>query len=64
MTVPSKDPIQIWRRNQKLYRQAKAERIQHHQTSYSTNVEGSSLERKREKVYNNEPKTIKQMVTG
>ena len=27
ITVPTKDLIQIWRRNQKLYRQAKAERI-------------------------------------
>ena len=30
----------------KLYRQAKAERIQHHQTSSSTNAKGSSLYRK------------------
>ena len=28
--VPNKDLIQIWRRNQKLYRLAKGERIQHH----------------------------------
>ena len=35
--------------NQKLYRQAKAERIQHHQTSSSTNVKGSSLDRKHRK---------------
>ena len=50
ITVPSKDLIQIWRRNQKLYRQAKAERIQHHQTSSSTNAKGSSLEKKHRKV--------------
>ena len=30
ITVPSKDLIQMWRRNQKLYRQAKAQRNQHH----------------------------------
>ena len=35
--------------NQKLYRQAKAERIQHHQTSSSTNAKGSSLDRKHKK---------------
>ena len=33
-------------RNQKLYRQAKAERIQHHQTSSPKNAKGSSLDRK------------------
>ena len=49
ITVPSKDLIQIWRRNQKLYRQAKAQRIQHHQTSSSTNAKGSSLDRKHRK---------------
>ena len=32
--------------NQKLYRQAKAERIQHHQTSSPTNAKGYSLDRK------------------
>ena len=36
-------------KNQKLYRQAKAERIHHHQTSPSTNAKGSSLERKHRK---------------
>ena len=49
ITVPSKDLIQIWRRNQKLYRQAKAERIQYHQTSSSTNAKRSPLERKHRK---------------
>ena len=33
----------------KLYRQAKAERIQHHQTSSSTSAKGSSLDRKHRK---------------
>ena len=49
ITIPSKDLIQIWRRNQKLHRQAKAERIQQHQTSSSTNAKGSSLDRKHRK---------------
>ena len=44
ITVTSKGLIQICRRNQKLYRQAKAERIRHHQTSSPTNVKGSSLD--------------------
>ena len=35
--------------NEKLYRQAKAERIQHHQTSSPTNANGSSLDRKHRK---------------
>ena len=35
--------------NQKLYRQAKAQRIQHYQTSSSTNAKGSSLHRKHRK---------------
>ena len=46
ITVPSKDLIQICRRNQKVYRKAKAERIQHHQTRSPTNTKGYSLERK------------------
>ena len=49
ITLPSKDLIQFQRRNQKLYRQAKAERIQHHKTSSSTNAKGSSLDRKHRK---------------
>ena len=35
--------------DQKHYRQAKAERIQHHQTSFSTNAKGSFLDRKHRK---------------
>ena len=46
ITVPRKDLIQIRRRNQKLYSQAKAERIQHHQTSSPTNTKGYSLDKK------------------
>ena len=45
----AKDLIQIRRRNKKLYRQAKAERIQHHQTSSPANAKGSSLDRKHRK---------------
>ena len=41
--LPGKDLIQIRRRDQKLYRQAKAKRIQHHQTSSTTNAKGTSL---------------------
>ena len=37
----SKDLIQIQWRNQKLFRQAKAKRIQHHQTSFTTNAKGT-----------------------
>ena len=48
-----------------LQKQAKAERIQHHQTSSPTNAKGSSLDRKHTKrVYKLEPKTIKEMATG
>ena len=46
ITVPSKDLIHIWRRNQKLYRQTTPERIQHQQTSSPSNAIGSSLDRK------------------
>ena len=45
-TLPSKALIQIGWRNQKLYRQAKAKRIQHNQTSFTTNAKGTSLGRK------------------
>ena len=40
--------IQIWWSNQKLSRQAKVKRIQHHQTSFTTNAKGTSVGRKRE----------------
>ena len=43
ITLPSKDFIQIRWRNQKLYRQTKAKRIQQHQTSSTTNAKGNSL---------------------
>ena len=43
INLPSKDLIQIPQRNQKLYRQAKAKRVQHHQTSFTTNAKQTSL---------------------
>ena len=47
----------------KLSRQARARRIQYHQTSSSTNTKGSFLDRNTGKVYKLEPKTAKQMAT-
>ena len=41
--VPSKALTQIWLRDRKFYRQAKAERAQHHQTSFTRIVKGTSL---------------------
>ena len=46
ITLPSKDLIQNWWRNQKLFRQAKVNRIQNHQTSFTTNVKGTYSVRK------------------
>ena len=43
-------PARISFRYEGELRQAKAERIQHHQTSSSTNAKGSSLDRKHRKV--------------
>ena len=43
IALPSKDLIQIRWRSQKLFRQAKAKRIQHHQTSFTTNAKEISL---------------------
>ena len=66
ITLPGKDLIQIRWKNQKLYRQAKAKRIQHHQTSSTTNAKGASLSGKQEKkrTYENKPQTIKKEVIG
>ena len=41
-TLPSNTLLKIWWRNQKLSRQAKVERIQHHQANF-TNAKGTSL---------------------
>ena len=64
--LPSKTLLQIWWRNQKLSRQAKIKRIQHHQTSFTTNAKGTSVgwKQKRRKSRQNKPKTIKKMVIG
>ena len=43
ITVPGKDLNQIWWRNQKLFRKAKVKRIQYHQTSFTTNVQGTYI---------------------
>ena len=64
-TLSSKTLIQIWWRNQKVYRQAKVKRIQQHQISFPTNTKGTSLGRKQKKKKRpteNKPKTIKKMV--
>jgi len=42
-------PSDLMERNQKLSRQAKVNRIQHHQTSFTINAKGTSLGRKQEK---------------
>ena len=66
-TLPSMTLLQIWWRNQKLSRQAKVKRIQHHQTSFTTNAKGTSLGRKhkrRKRPTANKPKTIQKMVVG
>ena len=65
-TVPSKTLNQIRWRNQKLTRQAKPKRIQHHETSCAANVKGTSLDRntREGKDLQNKPKTINKMVIG
>ena len=40
ITVPGKDLIQNWWRNQKLFRQAKVKRIQYHQASFTIRLKG------------------------
>ena len=40
--------------NQKFYKQAKAKRIQYHQTGFTTNAKGISLGRKRNTIRNKE----------
>ena len=41
--LPSKAVIQIQQKNHKLCRQAKAKKIQHHKTSFTTNAKGNFL---------------------
>ena len=64
ITLPSKDLIHIQWRNQNIYRQAKATRIQHHKTSFTTNAKGTSLSGKHKKTHKNKPISIKKMVIG
>ena len=58
--------IKTFTNNQKLYKQAKAKRIQHHQKSSTTNAKGTSVsgKHKRRKDLQKKPKTIKKMVIG
>ena len=63
ITVPSKDLIQNWWRNQKLFREAKVKKIQYHQTSLTTNVKSQEIQEKK-KIYKNKPQTIKKMAIG
>ena len=66
-TLPTKILIQIWWRNQKLSKQAKVKRNQHHQTSFTTNAKKTFLGRKhkrRKTPTEDKPKTIKKMVIG
>ena len=51
----------------KAFKQAKVKRIQHQQTSFTTNVKGTSLGRKhkrRKRHTENKPKTINKMIIG
>ena len=67
MTLRGKDLIQIKQRSQKLYRQAKAKRIQHHQKSSTTNAKGispSGKHKRRKGPKKKKPQTIKKMVRG
>ena len=66
ITLPSKDLIQIQWRNENLYRQAKVKRIQHHKTSFTTNVKVTALgkklkEEENKKKYKNNQKTSNKM---
>ena len=60
--LPSKDLIQIRWRNQKPYRQAKAKRIQHHETNSTTNTKGTSLSgkhKRRKRLTKTNPKQLR-----
>ena len=48
-TLYHKALIQRWQRNQKLYREAKDQRIQHHQTNFRTNAKGTSIGKEKKK---------------
>jgi len=62
VTVPDKDLIHNWWRNQKLFRQAKVKRIQYHQTSFTTNVKKTYIVKKykrRKKIYKINPTQLR-----
>ena len=61
ITLPSKNLIQIRWRNQKLYRQTKATRIQHHPTSFTTNAKETSLGGKHKKRKRPRKTNLKQL---
>ena len=63
ITIPSKDFIQNWWRNKKLFRQAKVKRIQYHQTGFTTNVKGTSIVKGGEDLQN-QFQIIKKMAIG
>ena len=52
--IPQGSLIQSWQRNQKLYREAKDQRIQHHQTNFRTNAKGTSIGKKEKKRGHNQ----------
>ena len=62
LQYPRKDLIQNLWRNKKFLRQAKVKRIQYHQTSFTTNVKGTSIVKKhkrRKKIYKINPKRLR-----
>ena len=67
ISVTGKDLIQSWWRNKKLFRQAKVQRIQYHQTSFTTNVKCIYIVKKykrRKKILQNQHQTINKMAIG
>ena len=62
-TLSSKALVQIRWRNPKLYKQAKARRLKHHQCSLTTNGKGISLGGK-EKATSRNKKIMKGKLTG
>ena len=65
ITQQTKDLIQNWWRNQKLFWQSKVKRNQYHQTSFTTKVKGTYLHsqeiKEKKKIYKNKHQTIKKM---
>ena len=62
ITIPRKDFIQNWWRYQKLFRKAKVKRIQHHQTSFITNVKQTYIVKKykrRKKICKSNPEQLR-----